>query len=146
MTDKEKQLEEALNRLSTGDIGTRKEWQWNHSFWMSSSDNIAKSKEAKEKMSKAQKKTAKSEKWRKSRSKYMTGRPNPEHSKRMKGKGNHMYGRGNMYIEVTTGFKGTATDMQDKFGVNPYAIAAYAKNDRPMKSGICKGKHFRKID
>lgn len=86
-----------------------------------------------------------SEKWRESRRRYMTGRPNPDQSVRMSGKSNPQYGSGFMYIEVTTGYIGRASDMESKFGISALNLSAYADRGRPMKSGKCKGLWFKKI-
>ena len=138
-------LQNLLDSLDEGPLGKRKDWQWDNSLWMSSEANIAKSEEARKKMREAQKNLPKSEKWRESRSRYMKDRPNPDHSKRMSGKGNPMYGSKFMYVELTTGFTGTASDMQQQFGINALNLSTYADRNRPMKSGKCKGLHFVKL-
>ena len=81
--------------------------------------------------------------WRQSRREYLTGRKRPEHSEKMKGRGNSQYGSGNTYIEVTTGFIGQASDMEEKFGVSKGNLATHAKKDRPLKQGKYKGLHFQ---
>jgi hypothetical protein len=81
-------------------------------------------------------------KWRKSRSKYMSGRPNPEHSKRMSGEGNANFGYGYTYTETTTGFSGTAKQLADKFNLPIGSMGQYAMKNGPIKSGKCKGLNF----
>lgn len=81
--------------------------------------------------------------WKESRRKYLTNRKRPDHSEAMKGKGNSMYGSGNKYIELTSGFIGYASDMEEKFGVYKGNIASHAKKDRPLKQGKFKGLHFQ---
>ena len=83
------------------------------------------------------------EQWRESRRKYLTGRSNPNHSVRMKGKGNPAYGTGNTYIEVTTGFIGTASEMENRFGIYQGSIALKSKLNRPLKTGPNKGLFFK---
>tara|TARA_R110000822_G_scaffold46727_3_gene124328 strand:- start:2308 stop:2907 length:600 start_codon:yes stop_codon:yes gene_type:complete len=87
-----------------------------------------------------------SEEWREARRRYLTGRSNPNHSVKMSGKGNPQYGSGFMYIEVTTGYTGRASDMETKFGINALNLSVYADRNRPMKSGKCKGLYFKKIN
>ena len=142
---KQEELQKLLDSLDEGPLGTRKQHHWDNSIRMQY-DNISHLPCVKQKMRDAQKRTVKTKAWREARKKYLTGRANPEHSKKMKGRNNPKYGTGNLYIELTTGFKGYATDMQEKFGISPINLAAYAKNDRPMKSGIAKGKLFRKLE
>jgi hypothetical protein len=81
--------------------------------------------------------------WKKARSKYMKGRKNPDQSKRVKGEGNPNSNKGYTYIELTTGFKGNASEMAEKFGIARANVGSYAKADRPMRSGIAKGRHFQ---
>lgn len=53
---------------------------------------------------------------------------------------NCWYGTKYKYIEVTTGYIGTFTDMLDKFGIHVYH---YARKGRPVKRGKFKGLYFK---
>ena len=59
-----------------------------------------------------------------------------------KGKNSGRYGKGNFYKEITTGFIGTSSDMQDKFGINRASISMYAKRGTPLSIGKNKGLYF----
>ena len=141
----QEELQKLLDSLAEGPLGTRKDHEWdtaNRQKGVNQPQFYTEKALANKKANPVQA----TKQWRESRSKYLTGRKQPQHSNLMKGKGNSMYGSGNLYIEVTTGFKGYATDMFERFAINPLNLAAYAKRDRPMKSGVAKGKHFKKIE
>lgn len=138
------ELQKLLDSLMQGPLGTRKQHHWDHSINQKGLPQPQFHTEKALAKKKANPSHA-TKQWRESRSKYLTGRKQPQHSKRMKGKGNPKYGTGNLYIEVTTGFKGYATDMFEKFGISILNLAAYAEKDRPMKRGVAKGKHFKKL-
>ena len=61
-------------------------------------------------------------------------------SESMKGE-RHGYGRGKIYIELTTGYIGTLTDMARKFNIKyPSNFNQYV--GKPMQRGALKGLHF----
>ena len=141
---KQEDLQKLLDSLAESPLGQRKQHHWDTSMrqkGLPQPQFLTEKAIAKRKANPAQN----TKQWRESRKNYLTGRKRPEHSQCMKGKGNPKYGTGNLYIEVTTGFKGYATDMFEKFGISILNLAAYAEKDRPMKRGVAKGKHFRKL-
>jgi hypothetical protein len=107
------QIQAALDSLNEGILGSRKDYQWDNSMRMQSDLNIAKSKEAREKMAVAAKVRHK-DGWA-SPSRYEWTVENNPNKGGNKGKKNPVYGRGARYLEHTTGFTGAFLDMKNQF-------------------------------
>ena len=106
-------LQKFLDSLDKGPLGKRTEGQWDVSFWMKGEDNIAKSEQARNKMSKAAKNRHKNG-WASPIRYEWTVENNPNKGGN-KGKDNPVYGSGAKYKELTTGFIGTCYDMKQKY-------------------------------
>ncbi len=65
--------------------------------------------------------------------------------RRTVGEKNGKFGKrtGIRYIELTTSYIGTQTDMKNYFGIRAEGVSGYAKQDRPISKGKFKGLHFR---
>lgn len=75
--------------------------------------------------------------------KYWEGKKRPYVKEYLKGGKDHpSYGKGNMYIEYTTGFTGTAFDMSEKFNMGVGDIQYHSKKNSPCTRGKYKGLHF----
>lgn len=58
----------------------------------------------------------------------------------------HRKAKSIIYIEVTSGFKGTQTDMREKFTINEMTLPNLAKRKTPITRGPLKGKMFMKLE
>lgn len=106
-------LDKVLDKLKQGPLGKRKDWQWDNSAWMSTNGNIAKSKEAREKMSSKAKDRCK-DGWSTPNRYEWTVEDNPNKGG-LKGKDNPVFGKGAIYRELSTGFEGTFFEMKTRF-------------------------------
>ena len=105
----QQEVQEVLDSLNKGRIGTWTEGQWNQAR-AASDYNKGNSGRAK--------KIAKAQRGKKA-----------------------AYGRGKTYIELTTGYIGTLTDMARKFNIKyPSNFNQYV--GKPMQRGAPKGLHF----
>lgn len=168
MKDKQKQLDEALDRILSGPIGQRKEWQWEVSFLKKGQkftqehkDKIAASKVGKKRPAEAIRKM-KEKKTGVKRGPFSSehkakiaaahkGKKKPKLSEYHKnnplkvnqGRDNKRYGTGNLYKELTTGFTGYSYDMKERF---PGWKAWLVNRKNPNKSSFFPGLTWIKLD
>lgn len=61
------------------------------------------------------------------------------------GKDNPLYGKGNTYVELSTGIVGTASELSQKFNRPMQQIYNFAHTGKPIKRGPLKGLHFQPV-
>jgi hypothetical protein len=52
------------------------------------------------------------------------------------------YGRGNLYKELSSGFVGPASEIENKFGIPMRNVNQYTKSGKPILRGKNKGRQF----
>ena len=133
----QEEIQKVLDGLNEGLLGTRKEWQWDRANQRIGTKH---SQEAIDKISEN------------NRRRVVTTATKKKHSRvkkesNLSGSNNPNYGNGKLYIELTTGFIGTRSDMTKKFSQGkPFSLTIYVKKDEPIKGYKAKhlqGLHFR---
>lgn len=119
-------LQNLLDSLDEGLLGTRKEWQWENAMRQKATKGIKYPNRKKRKPVKHTQATK--DKWKAQRQNQ-----------------NPRLGTGATYIELSTNTTGSAIELSKIFDYSPGNIIASAKADRPKKFGRLKGKHFRKL-
>lgn len=80
---------------------------------------------------------------------YRKGKPNSEFTReaaRQANLGNSNakdHRKGRLYIELTTGFIGTQTDIEIKYGITASNVNQVAARNKPIIRGKNKGLHFQ---
>ncbi len=121
---KQEDLQNLLDSLNEGPLGTRKEWQWDNANRQASRKGIKYPNRKKRIPVKHTEAT---------KAKWKSQRQNQ----------NPRLGTGATYIELTTNTIGSAAELATIFNYSEPNIIIAAKKDRPMKFGRLKGKHFR---
>ena len=168
MVDKKKVLDQALDRILSGPIGQRKQWQWDLSHRTLGSE---KSQEHKDKIAASHKGKVRTQKTKNKISKTKTGvklspfsqehkdkiaaahkgKKKPKLSEYHKnnpckvnqGRDNSTYGTGALYKELTTGFIGYSYDMMEKF---PGWKTYLARRKKSGKHTKYPNHHWIKLD